>query len=284
MKMGYTRYDKAALLDRIGKIQIERQGDTVVTKYDGRVLKAVPVSKKYEVFDIAKYLAERIDDIESNFAISKYRFTLTRGVQYLELLSDVIDIDGQRYYKSFYILNSSDKSRVLSFNSGLYCEDSNFYIISKANAAGITKKHLTGVTKAANDASEGLSGETFDEQIASIRSLSGHRVAFSKLRETIVDSDAQIAHRKFDAFKNSIRWSRGLKLSNNQINLLLTPSERIKEIEAGQDFYIDAMLALQTYLRIFNRQDSHVIKNESERIMKITQWAVRNAALESLGI
>jgi hypothetical protein len=282
--MSYGRYDKEALLERIGKIQIERQGDLVVTKYDGRTLKAVSVSSKYEVFDIAKYLKDKIDAIESNFTISKYRFTLTRGVQYLELLSESIEIAGQKYYKSFYILNSSDKSRVLSFNSGLYCEDSNFYIISKANAAGITKKHLRGVTKAANEASEGLGGETFDEQIASIRSLAGHRVAFSKLRETIADSDAQIAHKRFDAFKNSIRWTRGLNLSSEQIRLLCTPSEKISEIGADKDFYIDALLALQTYLRIFNKQDSHVIKNESERIMKITQWAVRNAALESLGI
>ena len=282
--MSHGRYDRQALLERIGKIQIERQGDLVVTKYDGKTLKAVPVSSRYEIFDIAKYLKGKIDAIEANFAISKYRFTLTRGVQYLELLSDSIEIGGQKYYKSFYILNSSDKSRVLSFNSGLYCEDSNFYIISKANAAGITKKHLTGVTKAANDASEGLGGETFDEQIESIRSLAGHRVAFSKLREAIVDSEAQIAHRKFDAFKNSIRWTRGLNLSREQISLLSTPSEKISEVAADKDFYIDALLALQTYLRIFNRQDSHVIKNESERIMKITQWAVRNAALESLGI
>jgi hypothetical protein len=35
---------------------------------------------------------------------------------------------------------------------------------------------------------------------------------------------------------------------------------------------------------LFNRQDSHVIKRETERIMNITQWAVRNAQLELLGI
>ena len=282
--MGYIKYDKEALLDRIGKIEIQRAGDTVVTKYDGRVLKTVPVSKRYEIFDIAKYLSEKIDAIEANFAISKYQFTLTGGTQYLQLLSDVIEIDGQKYYKSFYILNSSDKSRMLSFNSGLYCEDSNFYIISKANAAGLVKKHLTGVTKAAAVASEGLSGETFDEQITAIKSLSGHRVALSKVREAIVDSEAQIAHRRFDAFKNSIRWARGLNITRDQARILSTPSENIKSIDAGQDFYIDAMLALQTYLHIFRKQDSHIIKNESERIMKITQWAVRNAALESLGI
>ena len=56
-------------------------------------------------------------------------------------------------------------------------------------------------------------------------------------------------------------------------------------IEArDKDFYLDAFWAFQVYLRLFNKQDSHIIKNETERIMKMTQWAVRNSVLESLGI
>jgi hypothetical protein len=37
-------------------------------------------------------------------------------------------------------------------------------------------------------------------------------------------------------------------------------------------------------MRLFSKQDSHIIKNETDRIMKITQWAVRNSVLEALGI
>lgn len=285
--MGYTSYDKQELLDKIDKIEIEMAGDCVVTKYAGRVLRTVPVSGRYEIFDIAKYLKEKIDLIEKNFTITKYRFTLTRGVQYLELLSDSIEINGQNYYKSFYILNSSDKSRRLSFNAGLYCDDANFYIISNVKSVGLTKKHLKGVTKAAEVASEGLNGETFDEQVAALQSLVGHRVAMSKIRQAILGEEdiTQIAHRKFDAFKNAIRWARTTNsLTAGQIRFLSRSSESIKSIEQADDFYIDAFSALQSYLKIFNREDSHIIKNETERIMKITQWAVRNAALESIGI
>ena len=57
-----------------------------------------------------------------------------------------------------------------------------------------------------------------------------------------------------------------------------------KGIKPNEDFYLDAFFAFQLYLRIFNRQDSHIIKNETDRIMKMTQWAVRNSVLESLGI
>ena len=285
--MSYNPYNKQELLDRINEIDIQKVGDTVVTKYRDRVLKVVPVSGRYEIFDIAKYLKEKIELIEKNFTITKYRFTLTRGVQYLELLSDSIEINGQKYHKSFYILNSSDKSRRLSFNAGLYCEDANFYIISNVKNVGLTKKHLKGVTQAAEVASEGLNGETFDEQIESLQSIVGHRVALSKIRQIILGEGevTQIAHRKFDAFKNSIRWARTTNgITPEQSRLLSRSSEYIKSIEQADDFYIDAFSVLQSYLKIFNREDAHIIKNETERIMKITQCAIRNAALESIGI
>jgi hypothetical protein len=157
-----------------------------------------------------------------------------------------------------------------------------------ANNVGLTKKHLTGVTQAAEDASEGLNGESFDEQIESLKSLVGHRIQLSKIRQVILgdkEDIPQINHRKFDAFKNSVRFADSdgkIKLSRDERNQLYTDSERLKSIT--HDFYLDAFWVFQVYLRLFNRQDSHIIKNETDRIMKITQWAVRNNVLESLGI
>ena len=53
---------------------------------------------------------------------------------------------------------------------------------------------------------------------------------------------------------------------------------------ANLDFYMDAFWAFQMYMRLFNKQDSHIVKNETGRIMNMTKWAVRNAVLEELGI
>ena len=58
--MSYSLYNKQELLERINQIEIEKSGDTVVTKYRGRVLRVVPVSGRYEIFDIAKYLLSLI--------------------------------------------------------------------------------------------------------------------------------------------------------------------------------------------------------------------------------
>lgn len=284
----YKDYNKSVLFDTIDGIKIEKTPQNqVVTSYKGRVINISNVSNRYEVFDIAKYLKDKIELIEKNFTISKYSFSLTRGIQYLQLISDKIEVGGVEFYKSFFILNSSDKSRRLSFHVGLYSHSNDFYMINSNNAS-LIKKHLTGVTKAAEIASYGLNGETFDQQIESLKSLIDHKVQFSKLRKVILGEDEkipQINHRKFDAFKNSLRFAFSdgiIKLTIEQRNQLSVPSEKMDSIE--NDFYIDAFWAFQVYLRLFNKQDSHIIKNETERILNITQWAVRNNLLTSLGI
>jgi hypothetical protein len=282
---GFRNYNKTELFNTIDKISIEKVGGQVITKFDNRVINTSNVSSRYEVFDIVKYLKDKIELIEKNFTITKYNFGLTRGRQSLTLISDTVEIGGVEFYKSFYILNSTDKSRRLSFNAGL--KSANFYTIGMNNV-GLTKKHLTGVTQAAEDASVGLNGETFDEQIESLQSLVGHRIQFSKLRQIILgdkEEVPQINHRKFDAFKNSVRFAssdRIINLTSDQHKQLFQESERMKEVE--HDFYLDAFWSFQMYLRLFNKQDAHIIKNETERIMKMTQWAVRNSVLEALGI
>jgi hypothetical protein len=248
-------------------------------------MRVANVSNRYEIFDIVKYLKEKIELIEQNFTISKYQLTITKGQQYLQLISDSVEIGGINFYKSFYILNSTDKSRRLSFYAGLHSEK--YYFIG-ANNVGMSRKHLTGVTEAAEVASTGLSGETFDEQIEALQNLVGHRIQFSKIRQVILgdkEEIPQVNHRKFDAFKNSIRYAdsdRLITLTKEQRSQLYTDSERMKEVK--EDFYLDAFWVFGTYMRLFNRQDSHVIKNETDRIMKITQWSVRNNVLEALGI
>jgi len=282
---GFQIYNKKQLFDSIDRISVEKIDQQVITKYAGRVIRVANVSKRYEVFDIAKYLKDKIELIEQNFTISKYQLRITSGTQFLQLVSDSVNIGGINFYKSFYILNSTDKSRRLSFYAGLHSEK--FYFIG-ANNVGLSKKHLTGVNQAAEVASTGLNGETFNQQIEALNNILGHKVPFSKIREAILGDSKeipQINHRKFDAFKNQIRFAKSdlrLKLTPSQLNQLFIPSENLTAVQS--DFYIDAFFVFCEYLRLFNRQDSHIIKNETDRIMKITQWSVRNSVLEALGI
>ena len=280
----FKPYNKSDLLKEIEKISIKKENNNVVTYYSNRVINITKVSNRYEIFDIVKYLKDKIELIESNFNISYYYFNITKGTQYLILKSDKIEIDGVNFYKSFYILNSTDKSRRLHFSAGLHSDK--FYTIG-GNNIGLSKLHLKGVTKAAEDASDGLNGETFDEQINSLESLLGHKVLFSKIRDIILGDKEEIPdinHRKFDAFKNSLRYSildNNIKISKEEYDQLFVESTKLK-IE--HDFYIDAFYTFQLYMRIFNKQDAHIVKNETARILSLTQCSVRNSILEKLGI
>ncbi len=283
----YLKYDKGSLFDKIDKISIESVGSQVVTKYDNRVISTSNVSRRYEIFDIKSYLRSRIGSIEKNFDIREYLLDIRGGIQELVLLSDEVQINGLKFQKSFFILNSSNRSRRLSFNAGLFSKDENFYIISNVKNVGLSKKHLKGVTKAAEDAIENINDETFLDQISMIQSLVGHKVSFSNLKKIIVDDpDVDVNHLKFDAFKNHFLYllqDKRIRLSDDQLRTIKTPSKKLS-IDTKNDFFIDAFWSFQTYLKIFSNQDSHVIKKETERIIKITQVSIRNQALESLGI
>jgi hypothetical protein len=285
IKRRFQNYDRNGLNDKINSIDITRESNQVTTKYFGRVLKVANVSDIYEVFDIKSYLNSKLDQIENNFSISKYDLTIKGGLQSLTLISDPVDINGNEFHKSFFILNSTDRSRKLSFDLGLYSRSKNFFTIHSSNI-GLSKRHLKGVTKAAEESTQNINVETFDQQINDIKSLIDHKVKLSNIRDIIVDENLKVNHSKFDSFKWSILnfQSEGrVQLSNDQKMMLRMPSEKL-QITQENDFYLDAFFVFQTYLRIFSNQDSHLIKKETEKIMKITQCSIRNNQLELLGI
>lgn len=285
IRRSFRNYNREELNEKINSIDITRQSNQVITKYFGRVIKVSNVSDIYEVFDINSYLNSKLDQIESNFSISKYDLTVKGGIQSLTLISEPVDINGNEFHKSFFILNSTDRSRKLSFDLGLFSKSKNFFTIHSSNI-GLSKRHLRGVTKAAEESTQNINVETFDQQINDISSLVNHKVKLSNIRDIIVDENLKVNHSKFDSFKWSILnfQSEGrVQLSNDQKMMLRMPSEKL-QITVENDFYIDAFFAFQTYLRIFSNQDSHLIKKETEKIMKITQCSIRNNQLELLGI
>jgi hypothetical protein len=281
---GYKPYNLDELFTKIDAIEITRQGNQVVTKYFDRVINTTEVSPIYEVFDIRAFMKAKIGQLAHNFNMSWYKFIMKRGTQELTILSDDVEINGTTYYKAFFILNSSDKSRRLNMNMGLYRADNNSYLVSAIRNMSLSKKHLRGVTQSAEEVSQTIDVETFDEQIAGIKSLIGESVLLSKVREIILDKHLKVNHMKFDALKNSLRWSKTDKvnsLSSEQIKTLMTPSEKLT-INYLNDFSIDAYKVFNCYLQIFSRQDSYVVKRETEKILKITQCFLRDEKINNL--
>ena len=277
---GYQNYNKADLFRKIDAIEIFQQGAQVVTKYFGNVINTTPVSNRYEIFDIRSFMKSKIDYIESNFNITFSNLRVRGGIQELILLSDEVEIAGINYYKAFFILNSSDKSRRLSMNLGLYQADNGTYLVSNIKNFSLITKHLKGITDKAEVAAQNIDVETFDEQINSIRSLVGERVMMSQVRNIIVDKDQKVNHNKFDALKNSLRWN-SRKLTKEQVAFLMTSSEKLN-ITPEIDFSLDAFHIFQAYMNVFRNQDSYVVRKETEKILKITQCFIREDKLSQL--
>jgi hypothetical protein len=180
IRRSFRNYNREELNEKINSIDITRQSNQVITKYFGRVIKVSNVSDIYEVFDINSYLSSKLDQIESNFSISKYDLTVKGGIQSLTLISDPVDINGNEFHKSFFILNSTDRSRKLSFDLGLFSKSKSFFTIHSSNI-GLSKRHLRGVTKAAEESTQNINVETFDQQINDISSLVNHKVKLSNI-------------------------------------------------------------------------------------------------------
>ena len=69
---GFRIYNKQELFNSIEKITVEKIEDQVITKYNGRVTQVANVSKRYEIFDIVKYLKDKIELIHYNNYFSIY--------------------------------------------------------------------------------------------------------------------------------------------------------------------------------------------------------------------
>jgi hypothetical protein len=281
IKKVFRSYNRKEILDIFSNLEISKLNNIVYTKYNGNLISTTSVSDRYEVFNISSYINYILPKLEQNFQINEYFLSIRSGVQILELISDKIEINGISFFKSFYIINSSNKTRALSFNLGL--KSNGFYMVG--NNLNLYKKHLTGITETSDLITGNIDVESFNEQIESIKPLFNNKVLFSNIRKVILGNMSNSNHKKFDMFKNTIKYGiLSPKFTQNQINILNKKSEDINEIDKSDDFYIDAFYVFQIYLSIFRHQDAYIVKKETKKILDITQWAIRNNILEELGI
>ncbi len=283
-------FNKQELFKFIDKFEIEMDGDILVTKYDGRTVKTVSVSKRYEIFDFRKYMKNKINAISDNFQIGQYSNYFTGGIQEIRLYSEQVTIGEDVYEKCFYFLNSTDKTRVLNMNLGFYCRTKNVYLAFTKSEFSLRKKHLTGVTEAANNVSMKFDEQPFEDEIKSIKSLLNHSVKLSKIQEILIaperDTDTNsTGHLRFDAFKTALE--RRMRTNKHEQNILRTSSESLETKYSGKDadrydFYVDAYDAFVIYTSLFVNRDAYVIAKETERILNITQQMIRNNKLDSI--
>ncbi len=283
-------FNRTELFDFIDSFSVEKVGSNLVTMRNGNVIKTVTISNRYEIFDFKKYLKEKIDAISKNFNISEYSTYFTGGIQEIRLYSDKVEINDDVYEKCFFFLNSTDKTRVLNMDLGFHNKTRNVYCAFSKSEFSLRKKHLTGITEAANTVSMKLDDNTFESEIESIKSLIGSSVALSKIQETLLaserDTDEPIksGHLRFESFMYLLRNRRKSNYKDSVLKMGSAQLQKAFETKDANkyDFYVDAYEAFVIYTSIFGNRDSYVVAKETERILKITQNMIRNNKLEEL--
>lgn len=278
------KYNKQELIDRIDKLSIERIGNTIITKYGSRVIASDNVSNRYEIFDIVSFLKNEIDLIEKSFKIEKYDLIIKGGIQQLKLYSDRVKIGNDEFYKTFFILNSTNRTRKLKINIGLTALNSDFSIVF--DNISITKIHTTGISDFVND--HIFETESFDSQINNLKSLVNNKVSLKNVRKIILgDNPKNSDHMKFDSFRK-ILLKYTIDISSNIYALyrkvLTLDSKRLSDNDFNNTLYIDAYDVLKIYISLFKEMDSHIVEKETSKIMNMTQFVIRNEKLKSIGI
>jgi len=279
------KFNYEELISKINQIKIELQSDEVVTYFGGREVSRKVVSGKYEIFDFKPFIKKCIDNILKSYEIDNYSLKVVGGRQEIRLLSEPVEVKGETFFKTFYLINSSDKSRALNFSYGL--KHKGFDFISKTNS--IYKKHYKGITKYTNENVD-ISDEAFAEQIEILNNLIGKNIMISDVQKIITESEVfsegkSSLKNNFISFLNRLYIdSKGLLSENNRrdIKRLSFADENSLKFTYDNDFMVDSFLVLKTYLKLFNTKDSQIIKRESERIKKLTIKNKRSEALKEI--
>jgi hypothetical protein len=278
------KFDYTELVKEISKIKIDLEGDEVATYFDGREVSRKRVSTKYEIFDFRPFVIRSIDEVRKNYEILEYNLTIVGGRQEIKLVSVPEEIEGETFQRSFYILNSSDCSRALSFSYGLKHND--FDYISKKGT--IYKKHYTGITEYVEDRVD-LDDSIFQEQIELFKKIIGDSIFMSNVQKIITESDV-LKNSKVTLKNNFYKFCEKLsylpELTKEQKRSLkkgfwIRESEDFI-VDSDKDFMVDSFKVFKTYLKLFNTKDAGVIRRESERISKMGVSEIRNNSLDQL--
>ena len=283
-------FDLQEIKDYLNLVTVHKEADEVVTRIDGIESSRKIVTDRYEIFDFRPFVTEAVEYLSTTFGVKRYNLTLKGGVQSIKLFSDEVVVADEVFTKTFYIINSTDKSKALSISMGLSNKNMTINFVSKEGS--VRKKHFNGI----NDfVEENLSLDTtfFGALIGSLESIIGATIRMSNVQRVITKSDvlmdAVASDRKdFEnfriAFSNYIRYN-DTDYSADFMNGL-NPFGRDKTgrvedyLKSKVDPVVDCYDVFKVYLKIFQKRDVVEIIRQSQKIKNLTTFSVRSSALD----
>jgi len=274
-------YSPGKVLEEINKFSVESTHGVVSTAFDDRHIRTAKVTSQYKLLNIKSFFNDIIGVLTKVMDIETYSFRVDKGIQEISLMSKIIIINGDEYRKAFYILNSTDRTRALRFNIGLYRVDGQRLVIPVPECVTVVRfvhKGKEFETKVDNihDFVYTFS-KVVARQVEILENLGNNKVSLRKLLgkmlfEESTDVIAGASKNRATAFCKQLRVhptdkvnlvDYGISLSD--MALLAKPTDFM--LHSNSDFLINAYQALQCYHSIYQGRDVGIISRESSRFM-----------------
>lgn len=263
-------FDSVKLNDDLDKFDNQIEDGFLVTRYDGREICRVEVSKIYYNFDFTNFSKSILSEIQKYFTPEVYRLKIASGEQEINLVGDELYIDNERYEKTINIVNSTDKSKALSMNVGLVKIEKGKRATSTTILTSFSNKHykasLPDKIKSFSDNLINFN-MNIDFHIKTIEDLKNKEVTIVEFAKSVLfDKNGKVVKSvefKLAALGKRLMYEYGFRKNYSTLSNLTAA-----DIDKVEDITLNAKVLYSAYIELFKDSSTSVIARESRRVIE----------------
>ena len=263
-------FDSIKINNDLDKFENKIEDGFLVTKFDGREICRVEISKIYYNFDFTTFSKSILSEIQKYFTPEMYGLKVASGVQEIRLVGDELYIDNERYEKMISIVNSTDKSRALSMNVGLIKTEKGRHPSSITILTSFSNKHYkSSLPDKIKDFSDNLINFNMDIDfhIKTIEDLKNKELSLVEFAKSVLfDKDGKVVKSmelKLRALGKKLMYDYGYRNNYSTMSNLIS-----SEIDKVEDITLNAKTLYSAYIELFKDKDTALIARESRRIIE----------------
>ena len=272
-KSKIEKFNLDDIYKRLNKWKAVNENGTIVTYIGGKeTTRWTPKTSNYQLINFKEIAKEFIKQVKDHMVVADYQLRIYGGVQELKLFGEKFDFCGEKYQKMATLLSSTDGTRNMKINFGLFrliCTNGQ---MAKEAGENFNARHL-GDNERLQEIMKFNFGDiekAFGETEDAIKRLKDKKINLMTIRDGIIDDKGRNSQ-KFLAFVQKLissKTDRLEKLTKTQIENLRSGKDLLKK-ENKFDFELDAYKAFQCYTELFRAHDSGVQAKESVRILEL---------------
>ena len=263
-------FDSVKLNDDLDKFDNQIEDGFLVTRYDGREICRVEVSKIYYNFDFTNFSKSILSEIQKYFTPEVYRLKIASGEQEINLVGDELYIDNERYEKTINIVNSTDKSKALSMNVGLVKIEKGKRATSTTILTSFSNKHYkSSLPDKIKSFSDNLINfnMNIDFHIKTIEDLKNKEVTIVEFAKSVLfDKNGKVVKSvefKLAALGKRLMYEYGFRKNYSTLSNLTAA-----DIDKVEDITLNAKVLYSAYIELFKDSSTSVIARESRRVIE----------------